>query len=83
MKQLSTLASDMSALVEHVDQFADWWLQQDTMLKSLGERIGQLEPTHVTVLRVKSVKKGWEERKTEYSQYVTNVSDIDIDSFLC
>jgi len=74
MEQLRAVASDISALVEHVDQFADWWLQQDTMLKSLGERIGQLEPTHVTILRVKSVKKGWEERKMEYSQYVTKVS---------
>jgi hypothetical protein len=53
--------------------FADWWLQMDTMLEAVENKVGQLRANHIVKLRVKSMKSGWGEVKAEYSSYKTKV----------
>jgi hypothetical protein len=52
-----------------VDQFADWWLQMDTMLEAVENKVGQLQANRIVKLRVKSIKSGWGEVKAEYLNY--------------
>src|ERR1700720_2491259 len=56
----------MQAIVQNVDQFADWWLQMDIMLKAVESKIGQLQPDHIAKKRTKS---RWGEVKAEYLDY--------------
>jgi hypothetical protein len=63
----------MQVIVQNVDQFADWWLQMDTMLEAVENKVGQLQANHIAKLRVKSIKSGWGEVKAEYLNYKIKV----------
>jgi len=76
MRQLHQAAADLSVIVQNVDQFADWWLQMDTMLEAVKNKVGQLQANRVAKLRVKSIKSGWSEVKAQYSSYKIKVSKL-------
>lgn len=74
MDQLRKATSDIIELVQHVDQLVNWWLEQDTMLKALSEKVHQLSPTQENVRRVKDVGDKWGRIKVTYVEYVMKVS---------
>jgi len=76
MRQLHQAAADLSVIVQNVDEFADWWLQMDTMLEAVESKVGQLQANRIPKLRVKSIKSGWGEVKAEYLSYKIKVSKL-------
>ena len=73
MEHLCKAATDIAAIIQHIDQFATWWQEQDTMLKSLSDGIHQLRPTHNNRIRLAGVKANWGRIERTYLAYVTKV----------
>jgi len=76
VKQLQEAARDLSMLVYHIDMFANWWLEMDTMLEAIEINVGQIQADHIVKLRVKGVKKQWGEVKMEYAGYKSKISKL-------
>jgi len=76
MGKLHQATGDLMKLVEGVDMFADWWLEMDTMLAGVEDKVGQLKADKVAKLRVKTVRNGWTDVKGRYLQYKLKVARL-------
>jgi hypothetical protein len=76
--QLHKAATDLSELTRQMDDFADWWQEMDTMLKTIVSRISQLRADRVarSRLRIISIQKGWGQVRGQYLDYKTDISKL-------
>jgi len=73
IEKLQIAGQSLQSLVNHVDDFARWWVDMETMLSNLKNTVNDLKAVKIPKIRMNGIKKRWGEAKDDYAQYKTEI----------